>query len=242
MTKVAVVTGGTRGIGSAISKALHEAGHKVVANFAGNVEKAEEFKSETGIEVMQWDVSQMAACQEGLAKVEKDIGPVDILVNNAGITRDAMLHKMNEAQWQEVINTNLNALFYMCKCVIEGMRSRGFGRIVSISSINGQKGQLGQANYSAAKAGLIGFSKAVALENARKGITVNVVSPGYIDTEMVAAVPEKVLQSIIETIPVGRLGKAEEIASMVAWLSSDMAAFTTGAVITMNGGQYLANG
>ena len=242
MSKVAVVTGGTRGIGAAISKGLKEAGHTVAATYAGNVEKAEAFKAETGIHVYQWDVADEAACRDGLAKVEAELGPVEILVNNAGITRDGMFHKMSLDQWRAVLSTNLDSMFTMTRPVIDGMRSRGFGRIINISSINGQKGQMGQTNYSAAKAGVIGFTKALAQENAFKGITVNCICPGYIDTDMVAAVPPDVLAGIIKGIPVGRLGKAEEIAALVAFLASDQAGFFTGAVHTINGGQYIANG
>ncbi|MCB1751059.1 MAG: acetoacetyl-CoA reductase [Gammaproteobacteria bacterium] len=242
MSRVAVVTGGTRGIGEGISIALKEAGLTVAANYAGNDERANAFSEERDIAVYKWDVSDADACAAGLAKVEADLGPVAVVVNNAGITRDAMLHKLTVEKWLEVINTNLNSMFYMTRPVIDGMRERGFGRIVNISSINGQKGQMGQTNYSAAKAGIIGFSKALAQETARKGITVNTICPGYINTEMVAAVPEKVLEGIIATIPVGRLGKAEEIAAMVRFLVSDEAAFITGAVMTVNGGQYIANG
>ncbi|MDQ0315143.1 acetoacetyl-CoA reductase [Amorphus orientalis] len=242
MSKVALVTGGTRGIGAAISKGLKEAGYTVAANFAGNVEKAEAFKAETGIEVFKFDVGDHEAAEAGIAEIEKKLGPVEVLVNNAGITRDATLHKMTWEQWKEVVDTNLSSMFCMTRPVINGMRERGFGRIINISSINGQKGQMGQANYSAAKAGVIGFTKAIAQENARKGITVNAICPGYIDTDMVAAVPEKVLEGIIAQIPVGRLGKAEEIAAVVAFLASDAAAFMTGSVLTANGGQYIANG
>lgn len=242
MSRVAVVTGGTRGIGEGISVALKEAGFTVAANYAGNDERANAFSEKAGISVYKWDVSDVDACAAGLAKVESELGPIDVVVNNAGITRDAMMHKLTAEKWLEVINTNLNSMFYMTRPVIEGMRERGFGRIVNISSINGQKGQMGQTNYSAAKAGIIGFSKALAQEVARKGITVNAICPGYINTEMVAAVPEKVLEGIIATIPVGRLGKAEEIAAMVRFLVSDEGAFITGAVMTVNGGQYIANG
>ncbi len=242
MAKVAVVTGGTRGIGAAISRGLKEAGCTVAATYAGNTEKAEAFRAETGIQVYKWDVSDEAACAEGLAKVEAELGPVDVLVNNAGITRDGMFHKMTLDQWRAVISTNLDSMFTMTRPVIEGMRARSSGRIINISSVNGQKGQMGQSNYSAAKAGVIGFTKALAQENAFKGITVNCICPGYIDTEMVAAVPEEVLKGIIKGIPVGRLGKAEEIAALVAYLASDAAGFMTGAVLTINGGQYMANG
>ena len=241
MARVAVVTGGTRGIGRAISEGLKAKGYEVAANFGGNEEAANAFQAETGIQVFKWDVGSFEACSEGLADVEAKLGPVDVVVNNAGITRDSMLHKMSQEQWDEVIRVDLNSLFNMTRPIINGMRERGFGRIISISSINGQKGQMGQANYSAAKAGLIGFTKALAQENARKGITVNAVAPGYIDTEMVAAVPEKVLESIIGQIPVGRLGKASEIADCVAFLASDDCGFITGSTITANGGQYLTS-
>ncbi|SON53805.1 3-oxoacyl-[acyl-carrier-protein] reductase FabG [Hartmannibacter diazotrophicus] len=239
---VAVVTGGTRGIGAAIAKGLQAAGLTVAATYHGNVEKAEAFKAETGIHVYKWDVGDEAACVEGLGKVAAELGPISVLINNAGITRDGMFHKMSFTQWREVLATNLDSMFTMTRPVIDGMRERGHGRIINISSINGQKGQMGQANYSAAKAGVIGFTKALAQENARKGITVNAICPGYIDTEMVQAVPEKVLESIIAGIPVGRLGKAEEIAALCAYLASDAAGFMTGAVLTINGGQYIANG
>lgn len=242
MARVAVVTGGTRGIGAAIARALKAAGHTVAANYAGNDEAAARFKSETGIAVYKWDVGDAAACADGLARVAADLGPVDVLVNNAGITRDGMFHRMNLEQWQAVIRTNLDSMFTMTRPVIEGMRERGFGRIINISSINGQKGQMGQSNYSAAKAGVIGFTKALAQENAAKGVTVNCICPGYIDTDMVAAVPEDVLKKIIAGIPVGRLGRAEEIAAAVVYLASDAAAFATGSVLTINGGQYIANG
>ncbi len=241
MARVAVVTGGTRGIGRAISEGLKAKGYEVAANFGGNEEAANAFQAETGIQVFKWDVGSFEACSQGLADVEAKLGPVDVVVNNAGITRDSMLHKMSQEQWDEVIRVDLNSLFNMTRPIINGMRERGFGRIISISSINGQKGQMGQANYSAAKAGLIGFTKALAQENARKGITVNAVAPGYIDTEMVAAVPEKVLESIIGQIPVGRLGKASEIADCVAFLASDDCGFITGSTITANGGQYLTS-
>ncbi len=239
MARVAVVTGGTRGIGAAISKALKAAGHAVAATYHGNDEAANRFKAETGIAVYKWDVGNFEACRDGIARVERDLGPVDVLVNNAGITRDVMLHKMSEQQWREVIATNLDSLFFMTRAVIEGMRNRGFGRIVNIGSINGQKGQLGQSNYAAAKAGVIGLSKSVALENATKGVTCNVIAPGYIRTEMVAAVPEAVLQKIVAQIPVGRLGEAEEIARCVVFLASEEAGFITGSTLTANGGQYL---
>lgn len=241
MARVAVVTGGTRGIGEAISRALKAAGYSVAANYAGNDEAANRFKAETGIPVYKWDVSSYEACAAGLAQVEKDLGPVDIVVNNAGITRDGFFHKMSPEQWAAVINTNLNSLFNMCRPVIEGMRNRNFGRIVCISSINGQKGQAGQANYSAAKAGEIGFVKAVAQENASKGITVNAIAPGYIGTEMVRAIDPAVLEKrILPLIPVGRLGEPEEIARAVLFLVADEAGFITGSTLSANGGQYMA--
>ena len=239
MARIALVTGGTRGIGAAISRTLQAAGHTVVANYAGNDEKAKAFTDETGIVVRKFDVGDPAACEESLAAVASEVGPIDILVNNAGITRDGTFHKMTWDQWNAVITTNLSSLFAVTRPVINGMRDRGFGRIINISSINGQKGQMGQVNYSAAKAGVIGFSKALAQENARKGITVNTVCPGYIDTDMVAAVPPKVLEGIIGGIPVGRLGQADEIGKLCAYLSSDDAAFITGATVTINGGQYM---
>ncbi|MBX4939391.1 beta-ketoacyl-ACP reductase [Rhizobium binae] len=239
MSRVALVTGGTRGIGAAISMALKNAGYRVAATYAGNDEKARAFHDVTGVAVFKWDVSDYAACGEGIAKVESEIGPVEILVNNAGITRDAMFHKMTPQQWHEVINTNLTGLFNMTHQVWTGMRDRSFGRIVNISSINGQKGQMGQANYSAAKAGDLGFTKALAQEGAAKNITVNAICPGYIGTEMVLAVPEKVLnERIIPQIPVGRLGEPEEIARCVTFLVSDDAGFITGSTLTANGGQF----
>ncbi len=240
MAKVAVVTGGTRGIGAAISGALKKAGYRVAANYAGNDAAANRFTADTGIAAYKWDVSSYDACVAGLKRVEGEVGPVDVLVNNAGITRDTMFHRMTVEQWYAVINTNLNSLFNMCRPVIEGMRERGFGRIVNISSINGQKGQMGQSNYSAAKAGDLGFTKALALENARKGITVNAICPGYIATEMVMAVPRDVLdKSIIPQIPVGRLGEAAEVARCVLFLVADEAGFITGATLSANGGQYM---
>ncbi|ANL67718.1 acetoacetyl-CoA reductase [Rhizobium phaseoli] len=239
MSRVALVTGGTRGIGAAISTALKKAGYKVAATYAGNDEKAKAFHDVTDVAVFKWDVSDYAACGEGIARVESEIGPVEILVNNAGITRDAMFHKMTPQQWHEVINTNLTGLFNMTHQVWTGMRDRSFGRIVNISSINGQKGQMGQANYSAAKAGDLGFTKALAQEGAAKNITVNAICPGYIGTEMVLAVPEKVLnERIIPQIPVGRLGEPEEIARCVTFLVSDDAGFITGSTLTANGGQF----
>ena len=240
MSRNALVTGGTRGIGAAISLALRDKGYKVAANYAGNAEAAAAFSKETGIETFKWNVGDYEECAKGIAAVEAALGPIDVLVNNAGITRDGMLHKMTPQQWREVISVDLDSMFNMCQPLINGMRERGFGRIVNISSINGQKGQMGQANYSAAKAGVIGFTKALAQEVAKKGITVNCIAPGYIDTDMVAAVPEKVLESIIATIPVGRLGKAEEIAHCVTFLADEKAGFITGATITANGAQYIA--
>ncbi|MER0238081.1 acetoacetyl-CoA reductase [Fulvimarina sp. MAC8] len=240
MGRVAIVTGGTRGIGAAIAKALKEAGNKVAATYGGDDEKAKAFKDETGIEVYKWNVGSYEECVEGIKKVEAELGPVEILVNNAGITRDAPFHKMKPEQWQQVIDTNLSGVFNMTHPVWPGMRDRGFGRIITISSVNGQKGQFAQANYSAAKAGDIGFTKALAQEGAKKGITVNVVAPGYINTQMMATIPEKVMnEQILPQIPVGRLGEPEEIARCVAFLASDDAAFITGSTITANGGQYL---
>ena len=240
MAKVAVVTGGTRGIGHAISIALKEKGFRVAANYAGNDHAAQQFQTETGIPVYRWNVGDYEACAAGLKRVESDVGPVDVVVNNAGITRDAMLHRMTPEMWNEVISVDLSSMYNMTYPVIEGMRNRNWGRIINISSINGQKGQMGQTNYSAAKAGVIGFTKALAQETARKGITVNCIAPGYIDTEMVAAVPEKVLEGIIAQIPIGRLGKSSEIARCVTFLASDDAGFITGATLTANGGQYIA--
>lgn len=241
MARVAIVTGGTRGIGEAISIALKDAGYTVAATYGGNDEAAAAFKDKNGINVYKWDCGDAKACEDGIAQVTAELGDVDVVVNNAGITRDGMLHKTSVENWNSVIRTNLDSVFYMTKPVIDGMRERGFGRIVSISSINGRKGQMGQANYSAAKAGLLGFTKALAQEGARKGITANVIAPGYINTEMVAAVPEKVLEGIIGQIPVGRLGTAEEIARCVVFLASDDAGFITGACLDANGGQYMAS-
>jgi acetoacetyl-CoA reductase len=240
MARVALVSGGTRGIGAAIARALKTAGYKVAANYGGNDEAAAKFKGETGIPVFKWDVSSFDACSEGIKKVEAELGSIEVLVNNAGITRDAMLHRMTADQWNAVITTNLNSLFNMCRPVIEGMRARKFGRIINISSINGQKGQMGQTNYSAAKAGDIGFTKALAQESAKAGITVNAICPGYINTEMVQAVPKDVLEkNIIPQIPVGRLGEADEIARCVVFLASDDAGFITGSTMTVNGAQYI---
>ncbi|GAB1716980.1 MAG: 3-oxoacyl-[acyl-carrier-protein] reductase [Nitrobacter sp.] len=241
MARVALVTGGTRGIGGAISKALKAAGYAVAASYAGNDAAAEKFKTETGIPVYRWDVASFEACTEGVRKVEAELGPVEVLVNNAGITRDGAFHKMTLEQWSAVINTNLGSLFNMTRPVIEGMRTRKFGRIINISSINGQKGQFGQVNYSAAKAGDIGFTKALALENAKTGITVNAICPGYINTEMVQAVPKDVVEkSILPQIPASRLGEPEEIARAVVFLASDGAGFITGSTLSINGGQYCA--
>lgn len=240
MGKIALVTGGTRGIGRAISEGLKAAGYTVVANYAGNDEAAAAFKSDTGIDVIKFDVGDYDGCQAAVAEIVGNQGPIDVLVNNAGITRDKPLHKMEKSHWDAVIATNLDSLFNLSRAVIDGMRERKFGRIVNISSINGQKGQFGQTNYAAAKAGLIGFTKSLALETASKGITVNAVAPGYIGTEMVMAVPEKILNEvIIPQIPVGRLGEATEIARCVSFLASDDAGFITGSTITANGGQYM---
>ena len=239
MARIALVTGGTRGIGAAISKRLSDDGCKVAANYAGNDEAAEKFSAETGIPTFKWSVADYDACAEGIKKVEAELGPIDILVNNAGITRDAMFHRMTPEKWRQVIDTNLSGAFNMTHPVWSGMRERGFGRIISISSVNGQKGQMGQANYSAAKAGELGFTKALAQEGAFKGITVNAVCPGYIATEMVMAVDEKIRDSIIKQIPVGRLGLPEEIARCVSFLASDEAGYITGSTISANGGQYV---
>ena len=240
MARVALVTGGTRGIGEAICKALQAAGYKVAANYAGNDAAAEAFKAATGIPVYKWDVASYEACVAGIKQIEADLGPIDVLVNNAGITRDSMFHRMKPEQWTAVINTNLSSLFNMCRPVIEGMRTRKFGRIVNISSINGQKGQMGQANYSAAKAGELGFTKALAQESARSGITVNAICPGYIATEMVKAVPQEVMEkSILPQIPIGRLGEPEEVARCVVFLASDDAGLITGSTLTANGGQFM---
>lgn len=242
MADIALVTGGTRGIGAAIAQSLKAAGYDVAAVYHGNDAAADRFKQDTGIAVFKWDVADEGACRDGVAQVEERLGPVSILVNNAGITRDGMFHRMNWTHWREVLATNLDSMFTMTRAVIEGMRDRRFGRIINISSINGQKGQVGQVNYSAAKAGVIGFTKALAQENAARGITVNAVCPGYVDTDMVAAVPEDVRAGIIAGIPLGRLGDPDEIAQAVSYLASSKAAFCTGSVFTINGGQYIANG
>ncbi len=241
MARVALVTGGTRGIGEAISIALKEAGFKVAASYGGNDEAANRFKEKTGIPVYKWSVADYDACVAGIKRVEGDLGPIEVLVNNAGITRDTMFHRMTPQQWNEVISTNLNGVFNMAHPIWPGMRERKFGRIINISSVNGQKGQAGQVNYSAAKAGDIGFTKALAQEGARSGITVNAICPGYIGTEMVRAVDEKVLnERILPLIPVGRLGEPEEVARCVVFLASDEAGFITGSTLSANGGQYMA--
>jgi acetoacetyl-CoA reductase len=240
MARIAVVTGGTRGIGRAISMALKDAGYKVAATYAGNEEAAQRFKSETGIPVFKFDVADFNACGEGVNAIEAALGgPVDVLVNNAGITRDATMHRMRAEQWNDVLRTNLDSCFNMARAVIEGMRGRGFGRIVNISSINGQAGQIGQTNYAAAKAGMLGFTKALAQEGASRGVTVNSLAPGYTETEMVRAVPANVLEQIVARIPVGRLGKPEEIARAVLFLVADESGFITGSTLSINGGQYM---
>ncbi len=240
MARVAFVTGGTRGIGRAICERLKSDGMNVAAGYSGNEEAAQACARELGVMVVKGNVGSFEDCDRAVRAVEAELGPVDVLVNNAGITRDGVFHKMSPAQWSEVIRVNMDSVFNMTRQVIEGMREREWGRIVNISSINGQKGQMGQTNYAAAKAGMIGFTKALALENARKGVTVNCICPGYIDTEMVQAVPENVLASIIAQIPVGRLGRGEEIADMVAFLSGEHAGFVTGSTLSLNGGQYMA--
>jgi len=239
MARVAIVTGGTRGIGEAISVGLKNAGCSVAANYGGNEEAARAFTERTGIAAYKWDVSSYEACRQGVAQVEKELGPVEIIVNNAGITRDGVLHRMTPEQWNEVIQTNLTSCFNMCRCVIDGMRERGFGRIINIGSINGLAGQFGQTNYSAAKSGIHGFTKALAQEGAAKGITVNAITPGYIETDMVRAVPPNVLEKIVAKIPVGRLGQPEEIARGVAFLAADDAGFITGSTLSINGGQHM---
>ena len=239
MAKVAVVTGGTRGIGRAISVALKDAGYRVAAVYAGDDKAAEAFKDETGIPVFKFNVGDFAACAEGVKAIEATLAPVDILINNAGITRDTTMHRMSLEHWNAVIQTNLTSCFNMTRQVIEGMRSRGFGRIVNTGSINGQAGQFGQANYAAAKAGMHGFTKALAQEAAARGVTVNVIAPGYVETDMVRAVPADVLEKIVARIPVGRLGKPEEIARAVLFLVADEAGFITGSTLSINGGQYM---
>lgn len=237
--RIALVTGGTRGIGASIARDLKKAGCKVIASYHGNEEAAAAFKKDTGIEVMRFDVADFDQCSAAVKRIESEIGPIDILVNNAGITRDGFMHKMGAESWHAVIETNLTSLFNMSRVVIEGMRARGFGRIINISSINGQVGQVGQANYSAAKAGVIGFSKALARESANKGITVNTIAPGYIETDMVKAVPQNVLDKIIEKIPVGRLGQPSEIARAVCFLADDQSGFIMGETLSVNGGQHM---
>ncbi|MDH3636711.1 MAG: acetoacetyl-CoA reductase [Gammaproteobacteria bacterium] len=239
MGRVALVTGGTRGIGEAISLALKDAGNTVVATYAGNEEAAKKFTEDTGISTYRFDVGDYDACQSAVKQIVADLGPIEILVNNAGITRDGTMHKMTFEQWNEVIQTNLTSCFNMCHAVLDDMRERGFGRIVNIGSINGQAGQYGQVNYAAAKSGIHGFTKALAQEGAAKGITVNAIAPGYIATEMVRAVPENVLEKIVQRIPVGRLGEASEIARGVAFLVSDDAGFITGSTLSINGGQHM---
>jgi len=239
MARVALVTGGTRGIGRAIVERLVADGMKVAAGYSGNDAAAEDLKRATGAMVIKGNVGNFMDCKHAAEAVAAELGPIDVLVNNAGITRDGVFHKMTSEQWSEVIRVNMDSLFNMTRQVIEGMRERGWGRIINISSINGQKGQMGQTNYSAAKAGMIGFTKALALENARKGVTVNCIAPGYIDTEMVQAVPEKVLEGIIAQIPVGRLGTGDEIADMVSFLAGERAGYVTGATLSLNGGQYM---
>ncbi len=239
MARVAVVTGGTRGIGKAISLALHKAGYKVVANYAGNDEKAKAFEQEAHIPARKWDVSNFDACLAAVAKIVAEFGPVDVVVNNAGITRDATMRKMTRAAWDEVLDVDLGGCFNMCKVVWESMLERGFGRIVNIGSVNGQAGQYGQVNYAAAKSGIHGFTKALAQEGATKGITVNAIAPGYIDTDMLSSVPPTVLEKILARIPVGRLGKSEEIARGVAFLVADDAGFITGSTLSINGGQHM---
>ena len=239
MQRVAVVTGGTRGIGEAISLALKKAGYKVAAVYGGDEAKAKAFTQETGIAAYKIDVSDFKQVKDGIAKITADLGPVEIVVNNAGITRDGTMHKMTPEQWEAVIHTNLSSCFNMCRCVIDSMRERGFGRIVNIGSINGQAGQYGQVNYAAAKSGIHGFTKALAQEGAAKNITVNAIAPGYIDTDMVRAVPPAVLEKIVAKIPVGRLGRAEEIARGVLFLVADDAGFITGSTLSINGGQHM---
>jgi len=239
MGRVALVTGGTRGIGAAISKALKEAGYNVAANYAGNDDAAKAFKKETKIPVFKWNVGDYLACEQGIVNVENEVGPVEVLVNNAGISRDAMFQKMSHEQWSEVIRTDLDSVFNMTRPVINGMRERNFGRVINISSINGQKGQLGLSNYCAAKAGMIGLTRALALENARKGITVNAIAPGYVATELLANVSEEVMKSNVVQIPVGRLGEPEDVARCVTFLAADEAGWITGSTLTINGGAFM---
>ena len=239
MSRVALVTGGTRGIGAEIAIGMNEAGYTVIANYAGNTEKANAFAEQTGIAVMRFDVGDFAACEQALKAIEKDFGPIEVLVNNAGITRDSTLHRMEEEQWQNVLQTNLSSCFNLCRLTIDGMRERGFGRIVNVGSINGQAGQYGQVNYAAAKSGIHGFTKALAQEGAAKNITVNAIAPGYVNTDMVRAVPEPVLEKIIAKIPVGRLGEAKDISRAVLFLVADDADFITGSTLSVNGGQHM---
>ena len=239
MARVAIVTGGTRGIGRAICEKLQDAGFTVIANYAGNDAAAEQLKADTGIQSYQWDVGDHEACLDGCARVAAEVGPIDVVVNNAGITRDGTLHKMSYDDWHEVMRINLGGCFNMAKACFPGMRERGWGRIVNIGSINGQAGQYGQVNYAAAKSGIHGFTKALAQEGAKFGVTVNAIAPGYIDTDMVAAVPEPVLEKIVAKIPVGRLGQANEIARGVAFLCSENAGFLTGSTMSINGGQHM---
>ena len=236
MSRVAIVTGGTRGIGAAISRLLHQSGYKVAANYAGNTERAKAFEAESGIKTYKWDVANYEECVEGVKKVEHELGPVDVIVNNAGITRDGTMHKMSHDQWQAVLDTNLGGCFNMCRATIDGMRERGFGRIVNIGSINGQAGQYGQVNYAAAKSGIHGFTKALAQEGAARGITVNAIAPGYIDTDMVSAVPANVLEKIVAKIPVGRLGEPEEIARGALFLADPGNTYITGNILAIDGG------
>ncbi|MGQ0527064.1 MAG: acetoacetyl-CoA reductase [Alphaproteobacteria bacterium] len=240
MTQVAIITGGTRGIGLAISKALVEDGMKLAAIFYGDEEAAERFRHETGQMAVKYDVADFEACEEAVKEIQSRVGPADVLVNNAGVTRDGMLHKMPRENWDWVININLGSCFNMCRVVVPGMRERGYGRIINISSINAQKGQVGQTNYSAAKAGMIGFTKALALESANKGITVNVICPGYIETDMTGSMRPEVLSQIVDQIPTGRMGQPEEIAALVSFLTSEKAGFITGTTLAANGGQYLS--
>jgi len=239
MARVAIVTGGTRGIGAAISTALNDAGYTVAATYAGNDEAAGRFTDKTGVRAYKFDVSNFDDCAQAVQKIADDLGPIEVLVNNAGITRDGTMHRMSFDQWNAVLQTNLSSCFNMCRCVIDGMREREFGRIVNIGSVNGQAGQYGQVNYAAAKSGIHGFTKALAQEGAARGITVNAIAPGYIDTDMVRAVPEKVLEKIISTIPVGRLGHPEEIAKAVLYLVADDNGFMTGSTLSVNGGQHM---
>jgi acetoacetyl-CoA reductase len=239
MARVALVTGGTRGIGAAISRALHAAGRQVIASYAGNEEAANAFHAETGIAVRRFDAGDMAQCQEAVSQIDAAHGPIEILVNNAGITRDTTIARMTRDMWDAVIDTNLGSCFNLCKVTFEGMRARKFGRIVNVGSINGQAGQYGQVNYAAAKSGIHGFTKALAQEGARFGITVNAIAPGYVDTDMVRAVPADVLQKIIARIPMGRLGHAEDIARGVLFLTADDADFVTGSTLSINGGQHM---